>query len=810
MNWTGGRLHRHTKTQNSLIKVQKQHFAKARLQLQNGVQAPSPFRFAILDETLGQTKEPWLHDKRQTQLSEYKSRENIGAARQSTNILQDSHSKVGQPKSEKLLGTVDNSKRKYRHLSEFQHVAEHGPDDEMSPNLSSPQGRPQVEHPYSRSADDNRRKRCNVAAAEPQTTSDVRRGLLRRSDWVGISAKRPVRIQFESVEDREKIGRRRRKTQTDRRRRQPAHLRQVFQPSLDNRFWKRGDRNGHSDLDTADISIRVGEILHQSPQTWTSHGPNKTTDMSHDHDRQSSESMLLDREATYTARSSSEQCHSGSSPFNDVSSLMLPPSTTRRTLQSTRSQGQGSAPAFQSSPYLRRQYGSLESFRSAYFEQAALSHSKASPATPKRARACYVSSHPSLFPNVTAKEQQIDALVDPDFAAEKKQWTIDHQAEAEVNWRSSHTASAGDVTQGGTNTALGLSSYALRDGQSEVLGPGRGSNKQAHSPTIVDQGTEAADATSGVEFEQESHLLYDPARPFYFLADDSDGAVPDPSGPQNGKAEAPLEATIEPIVRITDLTCSPASQPKGDMQQVDPISKHFFQQPLPFQYENQGIFHSPEPPARHGEDEAWRKFILEGQTDLTNEAFWRPQGQVNAAVTERTRPSIDRPSSQGDRMFQDVLREGVSQKSSSRSASIRSSPNTYLNQIETLIQPGTQPNLSDMDFLSQLSPLTGPSPSIHPAPTDSKMQETLRAAMQRSDSSEDAGSKFIFTRPRPFAGITIHPTQHSNIHIGRTLGTHRVSPRRQDRDITKPQFKIPSRFEYFGYGTSEHDGIEDD
>ena len=52
MNWTGGRLHRHSKANaNVLVKTQKQHFARARLQLQIGRPAPS-LTFAILN---GQT-----------------------------------------------------------------------------------------------------------------------------------------------------------------------------------------------------------------------------------------------------------------------------------------------------------------------------------------------------------------------------------------------------------------------------------------------------------------------------------------------------------------------------------------------------------------------------------------------------------------------------------------------------------------------------------------------------------------------------------------------------------------------------------
>jgi hypothetical protein len=47
MNWTGGRLQRHSKANaNATLKTQKQYFAKARLQQQNGRRARSPLLFS--------------------------------------------------------------------------------------------------------------------------------------------------------------------------------------------------------------------------------------------------------------------------------------------------------------------------------------------------------------------------------------------------------------------------------------------------------------------------------------------------------------------------------------------------------------------------------------------------------------------------------------------------------------------------------------------------------------------------------------------------------------------------------------------
>jgi hypothetical protein len=49
MNWTGGHLQRHSKTNaNATLKAQKQHFAKARLQHQNGRPVLSPLHLSNL------------------------------------------------------------------------------------------------------------------------------------------------------------------------------------------------------------------------------------------------------------------------------------------------------------------------------------------------------------------------------------------------------------------------------------------------------------------------------------------------------------------------------------------------------------------------------------------------------------------------------------------------------------------------------------------------------------------------------------------------------------------------------------------
>jgi hypothetical protein len=56
MNWTGGHLQRHSKSNaNATLKAQKQHFAKARLQYQNAQPVLSPLHLSTFKVPLKKT-----------------------------------------------------------------------------------------------------------------------------------------------------------------------------------------------------------------------------------------------------------------------------------------------------------------------------------------------------------------------------------------------------------------------------------------------------------------------------------------------------------------------------------------------------------------------------------------------------------------------------------------------------------------------------------------------------------------------------------------------------------------------------------
>lgn len=130
-------------------------------------------------------------------------------------------------------------------------------------------------------------------AEPPKTLEDVKRNLLKRNDWAGLSATRPLKMKFPSVEESGQVGKRRKITEEDRARRNgPARV--LHPPSLDNRLGQGLSERSYSDRDTLeDLSIRIGEAIHHSQ---TTEYPSQLREPAPSMDRQSSESMLLDKE----------------------------------------------------------------------------------------------------------------------------------------------------------------------------------------------------------------------------------------------------------------------------------------------------------------------------------------------------------------------------------------------------------------------------------------------------------------------------------------------------------------------------------
>lgn len=220
MNWTGGNLNRHSKANaNAVLRAQKQHFAKVRLQSRIPKPTPSLSLFSIF--------------KTQNHSIRPSSREKVNREPDSipaTNEL-----------IEKKTPSLDAKGNQYD-SREFNH---------QSRSLAT-------------------RTRINSAinqSAKPKSIDQIKLSLLGTSDWVGLASTKPVKMTFIAAGEMRSLGRRRNIAHQDRQEtssmkkhkrtnnRQPLSFRRSFL------------RQRTSDLGTQDVSIRIGSNIHHTQTT---------------------------------------------------------------------------------------------------------------------------------------------------------------------------------------------------------------------------------------------------------------------------------------------------------------------------------------------------------------------------------------------------------------------------------------------------------------------------------------------------------------------------------------------------------------
>ncbi|KAH8694975.1 hypothetical protein BGW36DRAFT_428872 [Talaromyces proteolyticus] len=216
MNWTGGRLRRQSHNKpNSILRIQKQHFAKARLK------------------------------QREAQIKAARSRCDLHAD--------------------------DSGKSRCSHTSNW--------DKRQVANQTEKTSR---YHPLYAPFD---------TALESSSTSYVdnfKQHLLQKHDWVGLSPTQPAQVKFASIEEKERIGRRRKLSEDEEARITVMAKRTAFRrsrlDSIEDQFGARMNANPESNINiqinTAEVPLRA----YENPKF--SRGSN------------SSDSMLLDVEDT--------------------------------------------------------------------------------------------------------------------------------------------------------------------------------------------------------------------------------------------------------------------------------------------------------------------------------------------------------------------------------------------------------------------------------------------------------------------------------------------------------------------------------
>lgn len=207
MNWTGGRLYRHSKANsNSVVKAQKDYFARARLRHSIKPSLPTPLHVFVA--TAGDQEH-------------YSHRSRGEKRRQASPENEPSHS---------------NSRvHQAAHPEEQAHLQSRG----LSVRDSSLTTSPRV-----------------------NTLEHVRRSLLKQSDWLSLAPARPLKKNSKPSADSKRVARRRRVTREDRERQKHGADHRRVEHNLIKPFVQKTVARQPTDSENA--SIRIGSNIHQS------------------------------------------------------------------------------------------------------------------------------------------------------------------------------------------------------------------------------------------------------------------------------------------------------------------------------------------------------------------------------------------------------------------------------------------------------------------------------------------------------------------------------------------------------------------
>lgn len=292
MNWTGGRLQRHSKTtaKTTHLARQRQHFASVRQRLQNGETLQgTPFRPSFLvreDLTLanaitpfGQASQRHTGHSRgnQTSLEDYSSTAPVPQPLSSmqkppvTSSDQATRQQKLPPSHRCRSGETDRPKLKYEAAS----------GDEPSLRTREDSASTSSQHSASR-------KRARSRLGEENVLQLSRKKLLLQADWIGLAHARPVQMSFTSCQDKIMIGKRRRlDSGIKQRQRIFNRMKQVNHEYT---------QSGTLGVAPESISVRIGEHA-LSTQVSVAPPDNPVRPRQEvEQTRQSSESMLFDVE----------------------------------------------------------------------------------------------------------------------------------------------------------------------------------------------------------------------------------------------------------------------------------------------------------------------------------------------------------------------------------------------------------------------------------------------------------------------------------------------------------------------------------
>ncbi|CZR53158.1 uncharacterized protein PAC_03036 [Phialocephala subalpina] len=187
MNWTGGRLQRHSNAADNVKQRQKQHFARVQQNLRCAPKFKSPAKWSVFD-LIAEDRQQSLRESSVVQL----------APKASSREESRSTSKLPA----RLLPTAHAARKREHNRIKPTPV----PDDDLY-NATPPPWKYKQE----------RKDLLSLSGVgsvgeqqqEEESMSEKRRRILRRGDWVGVGIQKPLNVAFASPRDEENIGRRR-------------------------------------------------------------------------------------------------------------------------------------------------------------------------------------------------------------------------------------------------------------------------------------------------------------------------------------------------------------------------------------------------------------------------------------------------------------------------------------------------------------------------------------------------------------------------------------------------------------------------
>ncbi|KAI4145320.1 MAG: hypothetical protein LQ340_006329 [Diploschistes diacapsis] len=262
MNWTGGRLQQSRRTKGGLSAQQKAYFAKARARLLNDEAPRPPLDFPFCNGgNAGQSVKPsQLHvSANENTESPRSTAQKIGAS----SVLRDSILNKCSTRQIEAQSPGPEDLSAYSPYSQtIQHESKPRTKWRGHQDIHIAPAKKKMKHThYARDEGPNKSNPCN----ENKVIEQKRQQLLRRTDWLGSVAVRPLRITFPSQQDRKRTARRRKLDADD-----LARLKQQCRNKLTKGRAHTLSSPSRNRQQVETISVRHGTQIHGSQMTRTS------------------------------------------------------------------------------------------------------------------------------------------------------------------------------------------------------------------------------------------------------------------------------------------------------------------------------------------------------------------------------------------------------------------------------------------------------------------------------------------------------------------------------------------------------------